>query len=65
MEVNIPDSSKSGKKLRLSKRGLPGNPAGDQIIVLQIVVPEARTEQDRELYRNMEHHFKFNPREYF
>lgn len=65
VEMSIPGNSKPGKKLRLSKRGLPGNPAGDQIIILQIVVPEALTEQDRELYRNMEHHFKFNPREYF
>ena len=65
VQMSIPAGSKTGKRLRLNKRGLPGNPAGDQIIIVQVVVPEALTEQDRELYRDMAHHFRFNPREYF
>lgn len=64
VEMHIPAGSKSGKKLRLNKRGLPGTPAGDQILTLQIVVPGASTEQDRQFYQDMEKRFKFNPREY-
>lgn len=65
VEMHIPAGSKSGKKLRLKKRGLPGTPAGDQIITLQIVVPKASTEQDRQFYQDMAKRFKFDPREYF
>ena len=64
VETSIPAGSKSGKKLRLKNRGLPGKPAGDQIITLQIVAPEASTEHDRKLYQEMAQHFKFNPREH-
>lgn len=64
VETHIPAGSKSGRKLRLKKRGLPGTPAGDQIVTLQIVAPEASTERDRKFYRDMAQHFKFNPREY-
>lgn len=63
VEVTIPPASRSGKKLRLKKRGLPGKPAGDQIMTLQIFTPKASTEQDKCFYRDMEKRFKFNPRE--
>lgn len=65
VQTRIPVGSKSGNRLRLKNRGLPGPPAGDQIVTLQIVTPEAGDETDREFYREMEKRFKFNPREYF
>ena len=63
VETKIPAGSQSGKKLRLKKRGLPGNPPGDQIVALQIVMPEAVTEQDKDFYQDMAKRFEFNPRE--
>ncbi len=64
VETSVPAGSKSGRKLRLKNRGVPGKPAGDQIITLQIVAPEASTEHDRKVYQEMAQHFKFNPREH-
>ena len=62
VETKVPAGSQSGKKLRLKKRGLPGNPQGDQIITLQIVVPNASNDQDRHFYEEMAKRFEFNPR---
>ena len=64
VEAKIPAGSQSGKKLRLKKRGLPGNPPGDQIVTLQIVMPKATTEQDKHYYQDMANRFEFNPREH-
>ena len=63
VEAKIPAGSQSGKKLRLKKRGLPGNPVGDQIVTLQIVMPKVSSEQDKHFYQNMAKRFEFNPRE--
>ena len=63
VEATIPPGSQSGKKLRLKNRGLPGKPTGDQIVTLQVHMPKATTEQDKDFYRDMEKRFKFNPRE--
>lgn len=65
VQTRVPVGSKSGNRLRLRNRGLPGSPAGDQIVTLQIVTPGACNESDREFYRKMAERFKFNPREYF
>lgn len=62
VEMNIPAGSQAGRKLRLAGRGLPGKPAGDQYVVLTIVVPEARTEEQRALYREMERLMPMAPR---
>ena len=64
VQTKIPPGSQSGKKLRLKKRGLPGNPPGDQIVTLQIVVPKAVTEQDKDYYQDMAKRFEFNPRQH-
>ena len=48
--MNIPSGSSSGKKMRLKGRGLPGKPAGDQIIELKVVVPKPGSDRERELY---------------
>lgn len=63
VEVKIPAGSQSGKKLRLKKRGLPGSPHGDQIVTLQIVVPDASSEEDKHYYQEMAERFEFNPRQ--
>lgn len=65
VQTRIPAGSKSGNRLRLRNRGLPGPTAGDQIVTVQIVTPEAGNESDRAFYRKMAERFEFNPREYF
>ncbi len=63
VEMSIPAGSQSGKRLRLKGRGLPGEPAGDQIVVLQIHVPAATTDADRSAYDALRQHYgDFNPR---
>jgi curved DNA-binding protein len=53
VELKIPPESDTGRRLRLRGRGLPGSPAGDQIVVLEVHAPPARGERQRELYREM------------
>jgi len=62
VELKIPAGSQSGAKLRLRGRGLPGNPAGDQYAVLEIMVPRAQDEKARALYEQMERELAFDPR---
>lgn len=62
VDLKIPANAQSGKKLRLKGRGLPGREAGDQYIVLQIVIPPAHNESAREFYRQMAKQLPFNPR---
>jgi len=53
VDLKIPAESTTGKRLRLRGRGLPGSPAGDQIVLLEVHAPPARGERQRELYREM------------
>ncbi|RMD69392.1 MAG: J domain-containing protein [Gammaproteobacteria bacterium] len=62
VEVKIPPGARSGQKLRLKGRGLPGHPPGDQYVVLQIVTPPATTEKEKAFYRKMAQEMPFNPR---
>ena len=62
VDLKIPAGSRSGSKLRLKGRGIPGNPPGDIYVVLKIVLPEARDEKARELYEQMKQQLNFNPR---
>ncbi len=63
VETKIPAGSQSGKKLRLKKRGLSGNPPGDQIVTLQIMIPKSTTDEDKSYFEEMAKRFPFNPRE--
>jgi curved DNA-binding protein len=63
VDLKIPPNAQSGQKLRLRARGLPGNPAGDQYVLLKIVTPTANTDEAREFYKKMAETMPFNPRE--
>lgn len=63
IEVKIPPGSQSGRKLRLKGRGIPGEPAGDFYLVLDVVLPKADTEQAQQIYRTMARELAFNPRQ--
>ena len=62
VELSIPPGSQAGRKLRLSGRGLPAHPAGDQYVVLTVVVPEAHDEEQRAVYREMARLMPTDPR---
>ena len=62
VELKIPAGSQSGSRLRLRGRGLPGQPAGDQYVVLKVVLPQASTPEARALYEQMQRELAFDPR---
>lgn len=63
VEVKIPPGSQSGRKLRLKGRGIPGERAGDLYLVLDLVLPNADTEQAQQIYHTMARELAFNPRQ--
>ncbi len=62
VDLKIPPHSQAGQKLRLKQRGLPGNPPGNQYILLKIMIPQPTTEAGKELYQKMAQEMPFNPR---
>lgn len=65
VEMKLAANTQGGKKLRLKGRGLPGKDAGDQYVVLQIMTPEAETDELKALYEKMQEVSQFNPRKNF
>jgi curved DNA-binding protein len=63
INLTIPAGAKSGQKMRLKGRGLPGKEVGDQIINLQIMTPAADSDKATKLYQQMAEELNFNPRE--
>jgi len=62
VELTVPAGSSSGRKLRLKGKGIPASQAGDFYVVLQVVVPEAKSEEAKALYHDMQQKLAFNPR---
>ena len=66
--LKVPPGSRSGQKLRVRGKGLPrpkdGEP-GDLYALLQIAVPGAVSEHEKELYRQLAEASSFNPRAHF
>jgi curved DNA-binding protein len=62
VDLKVPAGSQSGKRLRLKGRGLPGNPPGDQYVILRIVTPIADTDQAKAFYKRMATELPMNPR---
>jgi curved DNA-binding protein len=60
--LTIPANAQTGQRLRLRGRGLPGKPAGDQYVILQIVNPPVNSEAARQLFQHMAEELDFNPR---
>jgi curved DNA-binding protein len=63
VDLRIPKGSQSGRQLRLKGKGLPGDPPGDQHVILKIVTPAAETEAQEALYRQMAEAMPMNPRQ--
>jgi len=62
VDLKIPPGSSSGKKMRLKGRGIPGKPAGDLYVIVQIALPPASSEEAQALYKQMKQKLNFNPR---
>ena len=62
VELTVPAGAQSGQKLRLRARGLPGSPAGDQMVTIKLVTPTAHSATEKAAYERMKHDFKFDPR---
>lgn len=62
VKLNVPPGSQAGKRLRLKGRGMPGTPAGDQYVILQIVNPSTLDSASRGLYEQLSRQCKFDPR---
>ncbi|PWQ99424.1 DnaJ C-terminal domain-containing protein [Leucothrix pacifica] len=63
IKLKIPAGAKAGSKMRLKGRGLPGSMPGDQYVVLRVVTPEAKTEEQRAFYQQMQEMFAWDPRQ--
>lgn len=63
VDLTIPPHSKTGRKLRLKGRGLPGKEPSDFYAVLQIVLPRAETDEQKAAYREFASSFDFDPRQ--
>ena len=62
--IKIPAGSRSGRKMRLKGRGIPGRPAaGDLYLVLEVVLPPADSDEAKRFYEKMAEELPFNPRE--
>lgn len=63
LNVKVPKGSSTGRKLRLKGKGLPGKHPGDQIVVLQVVMPEHHSAEAEALYGKLaELEKNFKPR---
>jgi curved DNA-binding protein len=62
VDLKIPKGTQSGAQLRLKGRGLPGNPPGDQHVIVRIVTPPAETPEHEAMYRRMAETLPMSPR---
>jgi curved DNA-binding protein len=62
VKVRIPEGAQSGRQLRVRGKGLPGSPAGDLLLDIQVVLPPADTPRARQLYETMARELAFDPR---
>jgi curved DNA-binding protein len=62
VKVRIPEGAQSGRQLRVRGKGLPGDPPGDLLLDLRVVLPPADTPRARELYETMARELAFDAR---
>lgn len=67
VQLKVPPNTRAGQQLRLSKRGLPrpGGEEGDLYAIVQIAVPAAASERERELYKQLAASSTLDPRAHF
>lgn len=61
-KIRIPPGAQTGGQLVAHGRGVPGEPPGDLVMNLRVVLPPADTPRARELYESMARDLKFDAR---
>ena len=64
VDVTIPKGARSGMKLRLKERGLPGKVPGHLYLLLEIALPPADSDAARAAYEQLAKAAPFNPRQH-
>ena len=62
VKVRIPEGAQSGRQLRVRGKGIPGEPPGDLLLDIRLVLPPADTPRTRELYETLARETAFDPR---
>ena len=62
VDLRIPKNARSGQKLRLKGKGLPGTPAGNIYASLKIVNPNVTTKEAQAFFEQMAKKMPFDPR---
>ena len=62
IKVRIPPGAQSGQQLRVRGKGIPGQPPGDLLLDLRVVLPPADTPRARQFYETMAREMDFDPR---
>jgi curved DNA-binding protein len=62
LKVRIPEGAQSGRQLRVRGKGIPGDPPGDLLLDIEVVLPPAASPRARELYETMARELAFDPR---
>ena len=62
VRVRVPEGAQSGAQLRLRGKGIPGEPPGDALLDLRVVLPPADSPRARRLYESMARELDFDPR---
>jgi molecular chaperone DnaJ len=66
-QLKIPPGTQSGQKLRMRERGVPSatreGVRGDQIVTVEVAVPQLRDERSREILRELARLNPEDPRE--
>jgi curved DNA-binding protein len=63
VKVRIPEGAQSGRQLRVRGKGIPGEPPGDLLLTIEVMLPPADTPRAREFYEQMAKEFAFDPRQ--
>lgn len=64
VRMKIPAGAQARQRLRLKGKGLPGNPRGDQYLVIEVAMPREQTPRSQELFAELAREVAFNPREH-
>ena len=62
LKVRIPQGTQHDRQVRVRGKGIPGNPPGDLLLDLEVVLPPADTPKARELYETMARELAFDAR---
>lgn len=57
LSVAIPANSRNGQQLRLKGKGIPGHPPGDLYLILNLTVPRATSDADRDAWQKLADHY--------